>query len=429
MLSRKSSPAPDMEDGSYPAASEREEVERGAFAALRNRFFAKYLVTLLLSMSGMWVRVTAMGYLVYEITEDPFKLGVISFAQSAPQLLMAPIAGAYLDLFDRRKVLVTIQGIIVSMMLLLVVLLVTDTVTYGWLLVIAIVVGSTASFDWPARLSLVPSLVERRRLPSAIALNAAAFNGARVLGPTLAGWIIAAAGITASFLYTTVAPIPFVIILLGMAVIRPTSAALGEAPRKPFETLMDGYRYIWQHKRLRTMLSVDVIPIMLGMSYVAMAPAYASDVLGVGSEGLGFLLTANGIGSLAGTLVVAHLSGVRHRGRLVLIALIFFSSLLVAFGLSGVMWLALPLIALLGLFYSTASTLNDTLIQLYVDEAYRGRVMAVYSTFWGLTSAGGLLAGFLANYIGLQWSLAVNGFLVFTYIVFLWVATPMRSID
>lgn len=411
------------------AEPEREEVERGAFAALRNRFFAKYLVTLFLSMSGMWVRVTAMGYLVYDITEDPFKLGIISFAQSAPQLLMAPIAGAYLDMLDRRKVLITIQGIIITMMLLLVMLLVTDSVTYGWLLVIAIVVGSTASFDWPARLSLVPALVERKRLPSAVALNAAAFNGARVLGPTLAGWIIAGVGITASFLYTTIAPIPFVIILMSMAAIRPKASALDEAPRKPFETLMDGYKYIWRNTRLRTMLSVDVIPIMLGMSYVAMAPAYASDVLDVGSKGLGFLLTANGIGSLAGTLVVAHLSGVRHRGRLVLIALVLFSSFLVAFGLSGKMWLALPLMLLLGLFYATASTLNDTLIQLYVDDAYRGRVMAVYSTFWGLTSAGGLLAGFLANYIGLQWSLAVNGMLVFAYIVFLWIGTPMRSID
>jgi len=407
----------------------REETATGAFAALANKVFARYLTVLTMSLAGNWIRVTAMGYLVYDITGDPFKLGLISFAQSFPQVLLSPVAGAVIDRMNRRTVLTLVQVALISMMTLLTVLVVTDRVTYEWLLGIAIVVGCAMTFDWPARLSIVPALVERRELPSAVALNAAAFNGARVVGPSIAGFLIAWLGMGAAFGITTLSALPFLVVLFSIAAFRPAGNTATRSTEHPVAALMDGYRYIWRNHDLRAMLSVDVVPIILGMSYVAMAPAIAADVLGLGSQGFGLMLTIGGIGSLTGTLAVAHLSRRSGRGKMVLVAITIFAVGLIAYGLSSSVWLTFPLMVVLGMSYALSSTMNDTLIQMRVDDAYRGRVMAVYSTFWGLSPAGGLLAGYLANHIGVQWAVAINGILVLCYVPWLLFRTPMRHID
>jgi len=415
---------------SASAATTRESTPTGAFAALANKVFARYLTVLTMSLAGNWIRVTAMGYLVYDLTGDPFKLGLISFAQSAPQLLLSPVAGAVVDRVNRRTVLTLVQVALISMMTLLTYLVFTERVTYEWLLGIAMVVGCATTFDWPARLSIVPALVSRKELPSAVALNAAAFNGARVVGPSIAGFLIAWLGMAAAFGITTMSALPFLIVLFTIAAFRPNAAGAVAKPKEPpVRALIDGYRYIWRHEELRAMLSVDVVPIILGMSYAAMAPAIAADVLGLGSQGFGVMLTIGGVGSLTGTLAVAHLSRRSGRGKMVLVAVSVFAVGLIAYGLSSSVWLTFPLMALLGLSYAISSTMNDTLIQLHADDAYRGRVMAVYSTFWGLSPAGGLLAGFLANHIGVQWAVAINGMLVLAYIPWLLFHTPMRHID
>jgi MFS family permease len=415
--------------------AKREPVETGmepvgGFSSLKQPGFARYLGTLTLSMTGNWVRVTAMGYLVYDLTDDPFKLGVVSFVQSAPQVLLSPLAGAYIDRLDRRKLLIGVQTTILLTMIITTYMIATGSITYERLLVIAIIIGSMMTFDWPARLSILPKLVDRAHLASAVALNAAVFNGAKVIGPAFGGLLIAAVGMAWAFGYIALVAVPFIVLLLTMTHLRQGPRAPGTVAPRPWQTLAEGYRYIWAHKEIRAMLSVDLIPIVLGMSYIGMAPAIARDVLGLGATGLGLLLTFNGIGSLTGTLLVARFSSIaRNRGRLVLIAILLFSVSLVAFGLSSSIWLSFPIVTFLGLAYAFSSTMNDTLIQLRVDDDYRGRVMSVYSTFWGFSPAGALLAGFLATYVGVQWAVAINGILVLAYMPYLWLATPMRKID
>lgn len=404
------------------------DTRSGAFSSLTNAFFARYLAALIFSMTGTWVRITAMGYLVYDLTGDPFKLGMMSFAQAAPELIFGPIAGALIDRIDRRRVLVVVQFTYIAMMLLLVALITTGLVQYWQLLIIGIIVGTATAFDWPARLSIVPSLVERRHLQSAVALNAAAFNGSRVIGPSIGGWLIGAAGVAVCFGFTAGAAVPFLIVLLLMSTVRPRHP-VDEEPESAWTTLVEGYRYIWRNPDIRAMLSVDIIPIALGMSYSTMAPAIARDVLGMGAEGLGYLLTASGVGALTGTLLVAALSGMRNRGRLVVLGVGVFGAILVVFGLSGSVWLSIPTIVMLGLVTSTYGTMNDTLLQTNVDDEYRGRVMATYSMLWGLSPIGGLLAGTLAVYVGIQWAVAINGLLVLVYVPYLWFGTPLRKVD
>jgi predicted MFS family arabinose efflux permease len=407
------------------------DIERvGGFDSLKQPLFSKYLGTLALSMTGIWVRITAMGYLVYDLTDDPFKLGVVSFVQSAPQVLLSPLAGAYIDRVDRRKLLISIQITILLTMLITTYMIATGTITYGRLLIIAIIIGSMMTFDWPARLSILPKLVERKYLASAVALNSAVFNGAKVFGPALGGWLIAAVGMAWAFGYISLVAVPFIVVLVSMTHLRMERRTDGVNPPKPWKTLIEGYRYIWHHREIRAMLSVDLIPIVLGMSYISMAPAIARDVLHLDAGGLGLMLTFNGVGSLAGTLLVARFSSfARKRGMQVLVAIVTFSVSLIAFGLSSNVAFSFAVITVLGLAYAFSSTMNDTLIQLRVDDDYRGRVMSVYSTFWGFSPAGALLAGFLANHIGIQWAVAINGVLVLAYMPYLWLKTPMRGIE
>ncbi len=400
---------------------------QGGFAALRDRFFANYIAAYALSMTGMIVRVTAMGYLVYDLTGDPFLLGVMSFAQVAPEIIFGPVAAAVLDRLDRRRLLIIIQVVYVIGMLTLMALIGLEVVEFWHLVVIGFILGTGASFDWPARMALVPTLVDRPLLSSAVAINAATFNGARVIGPSLGGWLIGLVGVMWCFGVYALALLPFIAMLVVMPKNRrPVARRTGGSP---WSELRDGYRYIWEHKPIRAMLTVDIVPIMLGMSYITMAPAFARDVLDMGSEGLGYLLSGSGFGSLLGTLLVARMSGMGGRGMVVTVGVGLFGVALIAFGLSSTLVAAMAMIVVVGLVYGIYSTMNDTLIQSTVDDDYRGRVSATYSMIWGLSPVGGLIAGSLANYVGVQWAIAICGMLVIAYLPYLWFFTPLRRVE
>lgn len=396
------------------------------FAAMRDPFFSRYIAAVALSTTGMMVRVTAMGYLVYDLTGDPFKLGLMSFAQVAPEIVFGPIAAALLDRLDRRRLLIGIQLTYVLGMLSIMALMASDRIQFWHLLCIGLVMGTAAAFDWPTRMALVPTLVDRPLLSSAVAINAASFNGARVIGPSLGGWLIGIIGVMWCFGVYAGSILPYVAILLVMP--RNRRPSVRNSGASPWSDLREGYRYIWEHKPIRAMLTVDIVPIMLGMSYVTMAPAFTREVLGMGSDGLGFLLSGNGIGSLLGTLLVARMSGMRRRGLVVAVGVGCFGIALIAFGLTSVFWASFGLIIVVGLIYGTYSTMNDTLIQSTVDDEYRGRVSATYSMLWGLSPVGGLIAGAMARVVGVQWAIAICGVLVLCYTPYLWFATPLRKV-
>ncbi len=420
------SAAPEADQGA-DGPDDRDE-RSGPLGALTSPLFARFWGTICLSLTGVWVRITAMGYLVYEITDDELKLGLISFAQAAPILITGPIAGSLLDRIDRRKILMAVQAVNIVAMFWVAWLVWSDTVAYWHLVVVAIVVGGASGFDWPSRLSMVPLLVTRPQLQSAVALNAAAFNGSRIIGPTIAGWLIGGFGLAACFGFSAAAFIPFTVVLLTLGVATAVTSRRADGV-SAFATLIEGYRYILRTPRVRGLLSVDVVPLALGVTYMTMAPAIARDVLDLGSRGLGLMLAANGIGSLSGTIAVALLSGVRHRGRIVIFGVGVFSLFLIAFALSTNSYLSFVLILCLGLCTSTYATFNDTLVQLETDDAYRGRVLSVYTMLWGLTPIGGLEVGLVSQWIGVQWALAINGAVILCYVVFLWLKTPVRMID
>ena len=413
-----------LHDGDHP----RHGLEKsGPFIALESRPFLLFWTSISLSLTGVWIRITAQGWLVYELTSNAFLLGLVTFVQAAPVLIASPIAGALLDRVDRRKVLLAVQVVVAIATLVLATLTAAGRVEVWHVMVIAFIVGTASGFDWPARLSLVPSLVNNRQLQSAVALNAAAFNGSRVIGPAIAGLLIATVGVAACFFLNAVMYVPFILVLASLA----ADTALPSSQREtgPLQDLVEGYRYIWRTPTIRGLLSVDVVPLMFGMSYFTLAPALARDVLGLSGQGLGLLLAANGIGHLTGTLLVAAAGGRRGRGRLVVGGVAVYAVVFILFAISSNPLLTGAFLLLLGLVGAFYATLSDTLLQLKVDNAFRGRVLAVYSMFWGLTPIGALEAGFLANAIGVQAALVINGVIILFYAPLLWRFTPVRAIE
>lgn len=412
-----------------PEPPEETATRTGALAAFASRPFFLFWTALATSLTGVWVRITAQGYLVYDLTRDEFLLGLVSFCHAAPVLLASPVAGAVLDRVDRRRVLQAVQITQGLATLALAILVAIDRIEVWHLLVLAAIMGFASGFDWPARLSTVPSLVNREQLKSAVALTAAAFNGSRVVGPGIGGLLAGTVGIAACFFLTAAMYVPFVVVLalipLAATARTGTSAWRGGARRD----LVEGYRYIWRTPTIRGLLSVDLFPLAFGIAYFTLAPAVARDILGLGELGLGLLLLANGAGSILGTVTVAMLGGVRRRGRIVVAGVGCFGVTMALFALSGSVYTAFPLIFLLGLITATYGTFNDTLIQTYVDDAYRGRVLSVYSMFWGLTPVGGLIAGAMAQVVGVQAALFINALLVLCYVPILLRFTPVRSID
>lgn len=406
--------------GVDPAAPTRS----GPFDALKEPYFAKYAATFALSMTGLFIRITALGFLVYELTEDPFKLGLMSFCQAAPEIILGPLAGAYIDRIDRKRLLTWILATQIALMSILTFLVASGLIRYWQLLLLGTLLGCVAAFDWPARLSLVPLLVDRSRIHSAVSIDAASMDGSRIIGSTIGGLILGAFGVASCFGITTLSFVPFLLVVLAMPAIHAGRHrdADGESP---WSALMDGYRYIWREPVIRALLSVSLVPVMLGMTYLTMAPAIAKDVLDLGGRGLGYLLTANGIGSLTGTLSVAWISRFDRRGMVLIIALALFTACMSAYALSDTVVLSLGLIAATGVMFALFGTLTSTLIQTEVADAYRGRVTTAFSMMFGLTPIGALLAGAVANVVGVQWALVVNAALILLYIPYLVFATPL----
>jgi MFS family permease len=389
--------------------------------ALKIPAYRRFWNTLFLSMTGTWTRTTALGYLAYDLTDSELSLGLISLAASAPVMISSPIAGILLDRLDRRRVLLTIQLLNLFATLAVTVLVASGRAEFWHLLVISTVFGLSIGIDYPARLSVVPAMVPKSMLQSAVALNSVAYNSSGIFGPTVAGWLISGIGITACFAFATGAIVPFVIVC-ALLMLRPmlNPRTVSVARGTGFSELKDGYRYILATEELRRIFFVVVPPMILGMTYVTMAPAVARDVLDLDSRGLGLLLTANGLGALIGSFAVASSRRMKSPERVVLVGVVTFGIALMLFAASSNFWLSCLFIFGLGLTNSVYAVLNSAQVQIATGDEYRGRVTSAYSMLWGLTPIGGLQVGLLAEPLGLQRVLFLNGVLILLFAAWFW---------
>jgi MFS family permease len=401
----------------------RAETGAHSFGALRSPAFATFWPAITFALAGQWMRILVQGYFVYDRTGDPFQTALVQFFSGLPTLILSPLAGIAADRFERRRLLAIIQVANAVPAFGVAILSAMGRLEVWHVYVMALCIGSASAFDWPARLSLVPNLVPREQLQSAVALNAASFNLSRIVGPAVGGLLLVPLGVTGCFFFAAFCYVPFIIVLLTVLQ-RATLAPQTGREHHPWQTLKRGYAYIWSHETLRALLSIDLIPVMLGMTYFGLLPVVARQVLGRGGAGLGVLQASAGVGALIGVLIVAMLMGVRGRGKIVLGGMTGFGLALACFGLSHNFYLSCAILLIQGLLADLYGSMNDTLVQTVTEDAYRGRVMAVYSMIWGLTPIGNLEGGTLAHFYGVQAALVTNGLLVVAFGLLLWRILP-----
>jgi MFS family permease len=373
-----------------------------------------------LTMAGYFAQIVAQGWLIYDLTGSPTWLGIVSFANGIPMLLLALPAGVLVDRLDRRKVLIVGQLLTALVTFLLVGLIVGDVVEPWHVAVLALAAGSFFVLIIPARQALLPMVVERPQLGSAIALNSAGTNFGRVIGPSLAGVAIALLGAAGAF---GVQGLAFVGALICAVLLPARMAPSRPRSRSPFQSLLEGIQYVWRDPMVFALMLLQAIPAFLIMPYNQMLPIFARDILFAGPEGLGTLMTVMGIGSVLGSVVVVMVPS-RRQGTFLFASLIGLALLLVAFSASTSFMLSLAIMGVIGVAQSIYLATNNTLVQLAVPDALQGRVMSVYMTTWGLMPLGALPQGILADLFGAPIVLGSTGLLSAAIVALMIVRNP-----
>jgi MFS family permease len=364
------------------------------FASLRYRDYRLLWIGSLFSSSGQWIQQVSIGWLTYTLTGSPFLLGLVNGLRALPLLLLGPFGGVAADRLDRKRLMLTTQLFLMTVTAIFATIIFTGHAHVWNIVVFSLLTGVAWAFNMPVRQSVVPNLVPRSALMNAMALNSAGFNLTRVVGPSLAGLLIAAVGIAGNFYLQALAYVG-VASMVWMMHIPPRTTAPQEVSVR--QHLAEGARFVWRHPTLRMQMALALVPVVIGLPYISLMPIFAKDVLHVGPGGFGLLMAAPGLGAVLGTLSIASVRDVRRKGLLLFGSLIALGATLTVFSQSRSFLLSLVLLVLIGAFQMTYMTTNQTVVQLTTPDELRGRVMGIYMLNQGLLPFGSLLAGILAD--------------------------------
>ncbi|MCY2990781.1 MAG: MFS transporter [Planctomycetota bacterium] len=397
-------------------------------AALRYRNFRLFFFGQGISLIGTWMQQVAMIWLVYRLGNSVFLLGLVGFCSQIPSFFLAPVAGVYTDRWNLHRTILLTQSLAMCQALSLAVLTLTGTVAVWHVLVLSVCLGLVNALDIPARQAFLIRMVEgRESLPNAIGLNSSMFNGARLVGPTIAGFLIALVGEGVCFLLNALSYVAVLAALLAMRLPR-------QAPAKPqqhvLHELLEGFRYAIRFLPIRDILLLLAFVNMAAMSLTVLLPVFATKVLQGGSDTLGLLTAAIGLGALLGALCLAYRKSVLGLGRQIAWASALLGLSLVAFSFSAVLWLSLLLLVIGGFAVMMETAASNTILQTIVDDDKRGRVMSFYAmAFLGAAPLGSLLAGSLASHLGVASVVRLGGILCLVgSAVFAWRLSVLREI-
>jgi MFS family permease len=379
-----------------------------AVRALRHRNFQLFFAGQLISLIGTWMQTVAQSWLVYRITGSTLLLGTVGFASQIPVFLIAPIGGTIADRSNRHRVVIATQTASMLLAFSLAVLTLTQRITVPEIMVLAAGLGIVNAFDIPARQAFLMDMVGREDLMNAIALNSSMFNGARIVGPAVAGIVVAAVGEGWCFLANAVSYIAVIAGLLLMKIEHPVNLA---KEGSPVEHIIEGFRFAARTAPIRAILLLLGLVSLVGMPYSVLMPVFASEILHGGARELGWLMGATGIGALLGALSLAARVGVKGLGRLIATCAGGFGVSLIAFSFSKIFWLSLILLVPVGFTMMVQMASTNTLLQSMVPNTMRGRVVALYTMmFMGVAPFGAFFAGAIAHRIGAPWTVAIGGF-------------------
>jgi MFS family permease len=377
------------------------------FASLRYRDYRLLWFGTLFSSSGQWIQQVSIGWLTYALTGSPFLLGMVNGLRSLPLLVLGPFGGVAADRIDRKRLMLSTQLFLMTVTAVFATIIATGHAAVWNIVLFSLLTGVAWAFNMPVRQSVVPNLVPRSALMNALALNSAGFNLTRIVGPSLAGLLIAGIGIAGNFYLHAMAYVGVTMMVWQMNI----PPREGSAPKDVSvrRNLAEGARYVWRHPTLRAQMTLALVPVVVALPYISLMPVFAKDVLGLGPGGFGLLMAAPGLGAVIGTLTIASAGDIKHKGLLLFGALIALGISLVLFSQSRSFPLSMALLVLVGMFQMCYMTTNQTLLQITAPDELRGRVMGIYMLNQGLLPAGSLFAGVLASLWGAPLAVAVMG--------------------
>ncbi len=380
------------------------------FSALHHRTFRLYWMVLLASILARNLQFVAQSWLVLQLTNSPFMLGVASLCSAIPAIAFVLLGGAVADRTSRRLLYISTEVMMACLYLALATLTATGIVRVWHVLLFAFLSGCVRAIDQPTRQALLPYTIPRDEMANAVALASTVWQLSRLVGPSIAGMLIYLLGIASGFYVGTVGFF-FAVIVLILLPLHETIDTAGKQGNL-LQSALEGVKFIRASKIIYSLIGMAFFNGVFGMSYMTLMPVFARDILAVGSKGYGFLQSAGGAGAVIGTVLVAYLARFRCKGRQTIIGAISFGLLLIGFAFSISYPLSLALIFFMGMANDFYLTTISAVLQLNLPDQFRGRVMGVYGLTWSLIPMGGTIAGAAAEYIGTQVTVAIGGFLV-----------------
>jgi MFS family permease len=379
---------------------------RTTVRALRHQNYRLFFSGQLVSLIGTWMQTVAQSWLVYRLQGSSLGLGLVAFAGQIPVFVLGPIAGIVADRVPRQRVIIATQVGSMLIAFLLAALTLTHAIQIWHIYVLASLLGALNAFDIPSRQAFVSELVAREDLSNAIALNSSMFNGARMIGPAIAGLVVAGVGEGWCFVANGLSYFAVLYGLLRMRLPARQRIIAGSA----WTHMAEGFRFVATTPPLRALILLLGFVSLMGMPYSVLMPAFAGHVLGAGSSGLGILMTASGVGALLGALMLASREGLAGLGRWIALASACFGVTLCVFSLSRSFWLSVAILVPVGLSMMIQMASSNTLVQALTPDRLRGRVMSIYSmVFMGMAPLGAICAGFIADRFGAPRAVAMGG--------------------
>lgn len=393
-----------------------------ALAALRHRNFRLFYFGQMISVIGFWVQNVAQAWVVLELTNSPFLLGLVTFVQFLPNLFFSLVAGVFADRFSRRTLIVGTQTGFMVLAFLLTVLSGSHVLRYWHIVSISSLMGILHAVDIPARQAFLVEMVGRENLSNAIALNSSMFNAARVLGPALGGIVLARYGATTCFLLNAVS---YLFVILGLVAMTIEKRLIVTQKKDMLGQIKDGMNYIKMTPSVLIPMALLAAVSVSAMNFGVLVPVFARNVLGQGPEGFGVLLSSLGIGSLTGAIVLVFFSNHGNQTKFLWAGAVGLSLFQILLGQMQWYWPSAVLLMGAGWSMVNLSASVNSIIQMQVPDELRGRVMSVYSlAFIGLASVGGMLAGAVARWFGATAAFTAGGSLAL--LATLWLARRWR---
>jgi MFS family permease len=380
-----------------------------SFRAMKHGNFRLFFWGQLISVIGVWMQSTALQWLVYRITGSQTSLGLVTFISFLPVLLLSLFMGVIVDQFPRRRIILFTQSWFMIGAMILAVLTWLDIIQYWHILVLSFALGFGNALDMPARQTFVTEMVDEDKndILNAISLNSTLFNVARIIGPSIAGLVVAALGEAPAFAINSISYLAVIAALLLMKL-----PPYSREPKstKTLEQMREGFSYIGSEKDILWLVIMVAVFSLVGFGSLTLVPVFAKDILQTGVEGFGHLLTFQGIGALIGGLLLVLFGDNLHKGRLILISRILLGPGIIGLALSRTPWLSMGIMAVLGYTFLTQLVLTNTLIQTIVPDQLRGRVLSTYTwALGGFYPLGSLMMGLLGDQLGAPTAGLISG--------------------